>query len=589
VKTATGIVHTTPIYRGAVAAGLLFSLLLSGCAYFNTFYNADFYYNEGLRALEAAGEQPRDTRPQQATTAFNAAIEKSRKVIDNYPESRFVDDAFFILGRSHYYLEQYGLAERYFQQLLSEYPWLKNSDEVRVWLAKVHGELGLYEQVDADLEPIISMESPPRRLLTQIYILRGDMALKRGDIPRAFESYEAGVRTAETPATSASILYDLYALALESENYTRALDYLDRYARKTPVESERVGSRLKRVQLLQMLGDIDKAYAEIQGMMNLSEFTRIIPGLRLEIAKIELSRGNRSEAMDLFVAITEEFRNSVEASEAYFNLGTYYLTELYDMEEARSKFAQVRNKSPYYTSARLKLKQIATLDKIEKQIKDLRGRLGLDSDGEKPVNAKDGDVAPDTTKLRQDLAYASFRLGEIRLIELQDRETGLEIMSDIVSNYGATAVASQAAYVLYYHTRDNPAQESFWRSLLLEKYPSSMYALSFSVRDDTQGDPRLEALIAQADSAVIYNPRTALQTFEQIQSEYGLERASFSMAYLYDEYFGELNNAITAYEEHLERYPETGVYGEMALERLDVLLDIKASLTALQENSSGRQ
>ena len=67
-----------------------------GCAYFNTFYNAQNYFREGRMVVT------HDTL-RFDNDNFDKAIEKSTAVLVKYPNSRYIDDAFFIMGVSYYY------------------------------------------------------------------------------------------------------------------------------------------------------------------------------------------------------------------------------------------------------------------------------------------------------------------------------------------------------------------------------------------------------------------------------------------------------------------------------------------------------
>ncbi len=69
-------------------------LLASGCAYYNTFYNARKSYTE---ALEYARENPDDPAYHEKEL-LDAAIEGAGRVLARYPDSRWVDDAQLLLG-----------------------------------------------------------------------------------------------------------------------------------------------------------------------------------------------------------------------------------------------------------------------------------------------------------------------------------------------------------------------------------------------------------------------------------------------------------------------------------------------------------
>ncbi len=77
---------------------LLFTALLlaclSGCAYYNTFYNARKKYDQ---ALELSRQNPENPVALEETL-LDDAIYGAGKVLANYPESRWVDDAQLLLG-----------------------------------------------------------------------------------------------------------------------------------------------------------------------------------------------------------------------------------------------------------------------------------------------------------------------------------------------------------------------------------------------------------------------------------------------------------------------------------------------------------
>ena len=50
------------------------------------------------------------------------SIEKSRIVIDDYPNSKYLYDAFYLVGKSSFIKDDYQYAEKHFRQLLTEYP-----------------------------------------------------------------------------------------------------------------------------------------------------------------------------------------------------------------------------------------------------------------------------------------------------------------------------------------------------------------------------------------------------------------------------------------------------------------------------------
>ncbi|MCK4578207.1 MAG: tetratricopeptide repeat protein, partial [Candidatus Marinimicrobia bacterium] len=499
--------------------------------------------------------------------------------------------------RARYFRQEYGLAERYLQQLLDEYPWIDYGNEARVWLAKVHAEMGAMEAMENDLEPILSSDSPPRDLLTEIYMLRGDLALRNQGPNLAMRHFEAAAGVAVNPTQRANIYYRLYSIALDQEELDQAADYLGRFSRVTPSEKDRVQSRLEHVKLLQKMNDIDGALRQVRSMQQLKEYSDILPGLRLEIGKIEARLGNVEAALETYLAILEEYRTTPEASEASFHAGEIYLAKQHDPKAAQEEFKKVANQTFYFQPARLKLEQIRKLETLDDVIAGLTDdlqalELAADEDTTTAVEVKaDSSVAApmvtaiqDSVQLIRDrlailekLAHAKFRLAELQLIELHNVEPALVMMAEIAYNYEQTAIAPQAAYVIYYHATGDSSQEEFWRNYLLERYPGTPYALLFSSGEDRPATTRLDSLLNKAVALLDDAPDKSLEIYSTIRREFGTEQSSFAIAYLYDEYIADLDNAIAAYEEYQKYFPD-GEYTRISVKRLQELKEIKLSV-----------
>ena len=93
-------------------------ICLLSCAYFNTFYNAEQYFKKAEKIrLEKAGE----TIPISAIDFYSKVIEKSRLVLEEYPDTRYRKNALLLIGKAHFHRQEYRLAEATFQQFTDEF------------------------------------------------------------------------------------------------------------------------------------------------------------------------------------------------------------------------------------------------------------------------------------------------------------------------------------------------------------------------------------------------------------------------------------------------------------------------------------
>ncbi len=136
-------------FVGAVAS-------LSGCAYYNTFYNVERKFTDAERERRQADRQtaqqsaagtatqpattPPGGTPARAQTAgadkYRKVIETSSKLLEYYPKSRWVDDALLVMGVSYYRLGDLPRAERKFTELMTLFPKSKHVTEAVIWKAQ---------------------------------------------------------------------------------------------------------------------------------------------------------------------------------------------------------------------------------------------------------------------------------------------------------------------------------------------------------------------------------------------------------------------------------------------------------------------
>ena len=87
-KQARTIALTAAVIAAAAAA--------SSCVYFNTLYNARKIYGE---AEEMRGEKQGDV-DRNLRDKYTQVIEKCATIVRDHPDSRWVDDAVFLMGQS---------------------------------------------------------------------------------------------------------------------------------------------------------------------------------------------------------------------------------------------------------------------------------------------------------------------------------------------------------------------------------------------------------------------------------------------------------------------------------------------------------
>ena len=94
-------------------------LLISGCVYYNTFFLAKKNFKEAESARKEAGQE---IVKGGASSKYQKTIEKASIILEFHPNSKYVDDALYLIGRSFYHQGQFSKAETKFRELLVTYP-----------------------------------------------------------------------------------------------------------------------------------------------------------------------------------------------------------------------------------------------------------------------------------------------------------------------------------------------------------------------------------------------------------------------------------------------------------------------------------
>ncbi|MDD5087853.1 MAG: tetratricopeptide repeat protein, partial [bacterium] len=141
-----------------VAAGA--AILISGCAYFNTYYNAKRKFSEAENdnrsrptpAQTQTPVQPQTTpsppagagvqRDVRSPEKYRKVIETCSKLLEFYPKSRWVDDALYLMGVSYYRLGELDRADRKFTELVTIFPKSVHVPEAILFHARSLGEQG---------------------------------------------------------------------------------------------------------------------------------------------------------------------------------------------------------------------------------------------------------------------------------------------------------------------------------------------------------------------------------------------------------------------------------------------------------------
>ncbi|MDD4205484.1 MAG: tetratricopeptide repeat protein, partial [Candidatus Delongbacteria bacterium] len=163
-------------------------LIFSGCAYYNMYFNAKESYN--------AAEKKRIEKNITDKALYENSIKELSKILEFYPESKWVDDALLMMGLCYMRQDDNYKARKKFIELLTNYPGSDLSDQAKVHLAEVEIALKNYDEAGKLMESISAddIDIEPYKILK----LTAEMSLSQGDSVKALENLLRSADKAET-------------------------------------------------------------------------------------------------------------------------------------------------------------------------------------------------------------------------------------------------------------------------------------------------------------------------------------------------------------------------------------------------------
>ena len=589
-----------------LAISLTAILLLGSCAYYNTFYNAEEYFKQ---AEKVTRDNQTGSVSREETQLYGKAIEKSKKLLTNYPNSKYTDDAQFIIGRSYFHRGDFGLSEKYFEELLRLYPNSPYTTEVPLWIARCLVKRGDVDMARHEAGRILA-DDEDDSFHAQAYLLLGEIAVAEDSVGLARIYLERVVSTSRDGLVRAQAQYQIGMLLENSGEYEEALEAFKRVTRYKPSEALKVQSIIAQNSMLKALDRDEEALRMIETMLVNDKFADIRGQLEIELGKIFFQQQRFNEAESRFSTVLETYAGQEYAAQAAFYLGEYYMFNKHDYKLAAEHYANVSKqfrKSTFTSQATTRTKQIERYKTIQfdytnlhrqlagyepktkggnKSRANTRSRTNRGRKGRTAANPANPDFGPQgkpapvvekQPEVRKEVApedsllYLTqicenrYTLAEYMLFEFSDVDTTLHVMDSLMHACVSNGLGEQASYMRYYifeTIQQDEVQAAEALAYIEETYPE--YYQEVHQVDDTLvvdemvivGQKRFDEAAVAFDTGDLTRANElymALNADTLVSAELRAQ-SLFNLAWLNDHFLLERDMAIAEYQEFIATY-----------------------------------
>lgn len=264
-------------------------------------------------------------------------MKKASKVIQNKPKSKWADNAYFLIGQTHFFSGDYFSAIETFQFVNASYTDPNIKAMSQLWLMKAYIQQEKYDDAEAIFGLLKKNTSTHREFLTNLNLSAGDLMVKQNKKGEAIKLLTKGLHKLKDKTLKYRTHFVLGQLYLDQKKYSKANANFIKVLRlnapyiyvfqanlgmaKSTSEAGGQGAQKTKKYLKRMLDD-DK---------NIDYYDQIY----YELAKLEFNDGNESAGLNYMKKSAENSgSNSVQQTKTYLYLADYYF-ELRDYTKAQ--------------------------------------------------------------------------------------------------------------------------------------------------------------------------------------------------------------------------------------------------------------
>ncbi len=597
----------------AVTAAII--LVASGCAYYNTFFNTKKFFDEAEKArIEEEKKkatrvgsnrtlQTREQRQQSRSRVssavkgkYNKAIEKASRLLEFYPESKYVDDALLILGKSFYYRDEYRKARRKFEELINNFPESEFIPEARLWLGKVHTELRDYATAEQNFKDILATKSK-RDIRDEAQFLLGGLYLHKQDYFSAANEFKVAAQNANDKKIRCEAFYQLGKCHMQLKNFTEAAKAFEMSKKYSPDTATEYRAQFHAGLAYKALGQYEtaiKIYTDLLGDFNNEENW---PDCKLEIADCLNKMGDVDNAIGWYVSIPEDHKNARQANaRAYYNLGLIYQLDKADFKQAKEYFdeaVKLAGRTDFGEDAKNHQKSVQNILKLQE---DIEAQLKRIRKGDSLAAVVDQEEVVVKFKTMQEEMLLDKVLVD-SLWTLLDDTTSERLADslDVERLYGEDRDKAESKIVKRYFLFDSLFVDSLMteHEFLLNK-ADEIIAKANSANSLNKGDvgtPEEEIIKDRLMLGEIYmidigQPDSALAQYLDVlkrdTTATNRAKALYSIGYIYEKMKNDSTRADSVYQEILTRFPDSE-YADRLREKLNIATREKTSEQLLDE------
>tara|TARA_A100000164_G_C21944913_1_gene793311 strand:+ start:23508 stop:25265 length:1758 start_codon:yes stop_codon:yes gene_type:complete len=556
----------------------------SSCAYFNTFYNAKQYFADAEKIrLEKEG----DIVPVAAIDKYTKTIQKCKKSLEEYPDSKWKIETYLLMGKATFYKNDFDTALDYLKIVLNQ----GNESQIiegQYWQALCKWRKGSSKTATDELNRLISLGAKDR-IKAKCHLSLSDIALEESKTELALAHLEDGAKITKDRIQRGVIYAKLAELAYQKENYDVAFSAYSQVISNSLAKEKIEHAHLQILKIHRINQKYRSASKKIKSMLSDDKFKNISGNLEIELSKLYIQQGDINEAITRLETITNDRRKSLISAEAFYILGDLHLTKRWDPNKAKEYFTQVVkefSKSPFKAKSISKTNSISSYLKTKDELTSINETTRSDSLVSSGLIINDSlTISNKDSVSNLDRAEIIYKLADLEFFTFNRFDQGVSLFNQVIDEHENSSYRPKSLFTLSLIHRNlkDTLRSKRLENMLIKEYPKSDFAAYLNSDLNELKGPEFRTF-KEAENIWDTNPNSSIDSLRKIISTYPKTELSIYAAYFlgfkYDE-SAEIDSAIKYYSWIQSNHPES----EQARELYNRLISLKEILTFISGHS----
>lgn len=343
-----------------------FLVVVVGCAYFNTFYNAREHFKKAERAQQNVSTETGPTAA--AIREYDLTIDKCNKVIQEHEGSRWVDDAVLLMGRAYFGKREYAQALDKFRALVDGFPRSDLRAEALFMTGLTYYRLNRREEGRQTFDQLLR-ESPRFARRDEMLRIQAEALERDGEVEAAIAIYRSIVADYPESDRRVETLLDIGDLYMRTGVFDSAYVAFDAALREASQIEDRFAARRRRADALFREKRYEEALETYRTVLDVGTnlAREEIEPIEIRIAACVAELGDHDRAIEEYRRIAESSSGDIAAAEALFNIGLVLELDFGDYKAAVDEYDAIPRlqgagaRSIFATQAASRAKQLRKL------------------------------------------------------------------------------------------------------------------------------------------------------------------------------------------------------------------------------------